>query len=78
VELTEVWPSVAPGHGGMPWGGEKEGTTGSLFWLVSRLGRRRTDGGTFAQKGDGVVVVRAKRRRVGGVGIFTEGGRRLL
>jgi hypothetical protein len=61
VELTEAWPSVAPGHGVMLWGGEKkEGATGSLFWLVSRLGRRRTNDGTSAQKGDGVGVVRAK------------------
>jgi hypothetical protein len=37
-ELGLVAPS---GHRGLPRGGEKkEGTMGSVFWLVTRLGRR--------------------------------------
>jgi hypothetical protein len=36
---------AAPGHGGLPRGGEKmEGATGILFFLVPRLGRRRGGG----------------------------------
>jgi hypothetical protein len=40
-------------------------------WKVAR--RQRTGGGTSTWKGNDVGVVRAKRRRVGGVGIFTGG-----
>jgi hypothetical protein len=36
--------------------------------------RRLTGGGALAQKGDDEGEVRAKRRSVGGVGVFTEGG----
>jgi hypothetical protein len=36
--------------------------------------RRLTDGGASARKGDGEGALRAKRRSVGGVGVFTEGG----
>jgi hypothetical protein len=35
---------------------------------------RLTGGGASAQKGDGEGALRAKRRSVGGVGVFTEGG----
>jgi hypothetical protein len=35
---------------------------------------RLTSGGASARKGDGGGMLRAKRRSVGGVGIFTEGG----
>jgi hypothetical protein len=41
-------------------------------WKVAR--RRHVGGGTSAQKGNGVGMVGTKRRRAGGVGIFTEGG----
>jgi hypothetical protein len=41
-------------------------------WKVAR--RRRTSGKMSAQKGGGVGIVRAKRRSVGGVGVFN--GRR--
>jgi hypothetical protein len=36
--------------------------------------RRSTSGRSSARKGGGVGPVRAKRKRVGGVGVFTEGG----
>jgi hypothetical protein len=36
--------------------------------------RRLIGGGASAQKGDGEGALRAKRRSVGGVGVFTEGG----
>jgi hypothetical protein len=36
--------------------------------------RRLTGGGASARKGDGKGALRAKRRSVGGVGVFTEGG----
>jgi hypothetical protein len=45
---------AAPGHGGLLRGGEKEGATGSLFWLVLRLGRWR---------GGGASVVELRLRR---------------
>jgi hypothetical protein len=35
---------------------------------------RLTDGGASARKGDGEGALRAKRRSVGGVGVFTKGG----
>jgi hypothetical protein len=35
--------------------------------------RRLTGGGASAQKGDDEGTLRAKRRSVGGVGVFTEG-----
>jgi hypothetical protein len=35
---------------------------------------RLTGGGASALKGDGGATLRAKRRSVGGVGVFTEGG----
>jgi hypothetical protein len=38
------------------------------------LRRRRTSGGALARDGDGMSVMRTKRRRVGGVGIFTGAG----
>jgi hypothetical protein len=41
-------------------------------WKAVR--RRRTGGGTLAQKGDSVGTVGSKRRTIGGVGIFTSGG----
>jgi hypothetical protein len=41
-------------------------------WKTTR--RWRTGGGTSAQKGGDVGTVRAKRRSIGGVGVFTEGG----
>jgi hypothetical protein len=36
--------------------------------------RRLTGGGASAQKGDSEGTLRAKRKSVGGVGVFTEGG----
>jgi hypothetical protein len=46
----ELGLAVALGHGGLPQGGEKkEGVTGSLFWLVPRLGRRRGGGAPAAE-----------------------------
>jgi hypothetical protein len=36
---------------------------------------RLTDGGASARKGGDEGTLRAKRRSVGGVGVFTEGGR---
>jgi hypothetical protein len=35
--------------------------------------RQRDDGGASAQDGDGASMMRTKRRRVGGVGIFIGG-----
>jgi hypothetical protein len=37
------------------------------------VGRCLTSGGASARKGDGEGALRAKRRSVGGVGVFTEG-----
>jgi hypothetical protein len=56
--------AAALSHGGFPQGGEKkEGTTGSLFWLVPRLGKRRGGSavGTFTR--DGLAFYRAEARR---------------
>jgi hypothetical protein len=70
----ELILAATPGHGYLPQGGEKnEGATGIQFCLVPRLGRRRTDGGTSARMGDVISLVRTRRRRVGGVGIFIGG-----
>jgi hypothetical protein len=42
---SELSLEAAPGHGGLPRGGEKkEGTMRSLIWLIPRLGRRRGSG----------------------------------
>jgi hypothetical protein len=79
MELTGAQPS---GHSG-PWrlaarwgkeGGrhEESNLANTEAWKAAR--RQRTGGGTLAQKGGGVSAVRAKRIRVGGVGVFTEGG----
>jgi hypothetical protein len=55
----ELGLAAAPGHGGLPRGGEKkEGATGSLIWLIPRLGRRRGGGAP-------AVEPRLKRRRRG-------------
>jgi hypothetical protein len=75
VELTGARPSGCSGHHCLSRGGEiKEGATGILFCLVSRLGRWRTGSGTMTRKGDSVGTVGTKRWRVGGVGTFTGGG----
>jgi hypothetical protein len=79
VELTEARPSGRSGPRRLTvrWGKEGgchgESILASIeAWKVAR--RRRTGGGTSAQKGDGVGTVGTKRRRVGGVGIVTGGG----
>jgi hypothetical protein len=42
---SELGLAPAPGHDGLPRGGEKKkGATGNLFWLVPRLGRWRGGG----------------------------------
>jgi hypothetical protein len=41
----ELGIAAAPGHGGLPRGGEKkEGAAGSLIWVILRLGRQRGGG----------------------------------
>jgi hypothetical protein len=41
----ELGLAAVPSHGGLPQIGEKkEGTMGSLIWLIPRLGRRRGGG----------------------------------
>jgi hypothetical protein len=59
------------GGGGERWAGEfNDGVTAFLEGVEGRL----TSGGASAQKGSGGGTLRAKRRSVGGVGVFTEGG----
>jgi hypothetical protein len=79
VELTGARPSGRSG----PWllavrwgkeGGRHRDSTLPSTEASKAARRRRTGGGTLAEKGDGVGVVGTKRRRVGGVGIFTGGG----
>jgi hypothetical protein len=65
-------------HGPAPGWGKEGGRHGESnlanteAWKAAR--RRLTGSGASARKGDGVGMVRAKRRSVGGVGVFTEGG----
>jgi hypothetical protein len=79
MELTRAQPSGRSGPRRLTAGwGKEEGRHGESnlanikAWKVAR--RWQTGGGTSAQKGDGVGAVRAKRRSVGGVGLFTLGG----
>jgi hypothetical protein len=60
----------ARGGGGERRAGEVNGGV-----AVSRevVGRRLTDGGASARKGDNEGALRAKKRSVGGVEVFTEG-----
>jgi hypothetical protein len=61
-----------------PRGGGEEGQAGELNDGVAvareAVEGHLTGGGASAQKGDGEGALRAKRRSVGGVGAFTEGG----
>jgi hypothetical protein len=59
------------GRGGERRTGEFNGGVATAHEAV---GRRLTGGGASAQKGDGEGALRAKRRSVGGVGVFIEGG----
>jgi hypothetical protein len=79
VELTGAWPSGCSGPRRLVvrWGkeGARHGESNLAnieAWKVAR--RRRTSGKMSAQKGGDVGIVRAKRRSVGGVGVFN--GRR--
>jgi hypothetical protein len=79
VELTGARPSgrSGPRRLAMRWGKEgghhgKSNLANTEAWKAAR--RWRTGGGTSAQKGDGVGAMRTKRRSVGRVGVFTEGG----
>jgi hypothetical protein len=79
VELPKARPSARsrPRWLAARWG--KEGGRHRESILASTKGwkaarRWHTSGGTLARKGNSVGAVRARRRRVGGVGIFTEGG----
>jgi hypothetical protein len=58
------------GGGGERWAGEVNGGVAA----AREVGRRLTGGRASARKGDGEGALRAKRRSVGGVGVFTEGG----
>jgi hypothetical protein len=74
--------SSASDHSGArelrPRGGKEEGRAGELNDGVAAAREavegRLTGSGASAQKGDGEGTLRAKRRSVGGVGVFTEGG----
>jgi hypothetical protein len=61
-----------------PRGGGEEGWAGELNDSVAAAREavegRLTGGGASAQKGDDEGALRAKRRSIGGVGVFTEGG----
>jgi hypothetical protein len=78
VELTGAQPSGRFGPWGIAarWGKGGRHRESNLANIEARkaVRRWRTGGGTSAQKGNGVGVVRAKRRNVGGVGVFTKGG----
>jgi hypothetical protein len=79
VELTGARPSglSRPQWLATRWGKEgghhrESNLSNTEAWKAAR--RWHIDGGTLAQKGSGVGAVRAKRRSVGGVGVFTKGG----
>jgi hypothetical protein len=78
VEHNGVWRSGRSGAWLLAarWGkGGRHGDStlpNTEAWKAAR--RRRTGGETSARKGDGVGTVGTKRRRVGGVRIFTNGG----
>jgi hypothetical protein len=79
VELTGGRPSgrSRPQWFATRWGkeGGRDGESNlanTEAWDAAR--RPRTGGGTSARKSGGVGAVRAKRRSVGGVGVFTVGG----
>jgi hypothetical protein len=57
-------------------GGERRAgeVNGGVAVAREVVGRRLTSGGASARKGDDEGVLRAKRRSVGGVGVFTVGG----
>jgi hypothetical protein len=61
-----------------PRGRGEEGRAGELNGGVAAAREvvegRLTSGGASARKGDGENALRAKRKSVGGVGVFTEGG----
>jgi hypothetical protein len=59
------------GGGGEGWAGEFDDGVAAVQEAVEG---RLTGGGASAQKGGGEGTLRAKRMRVGGVGVFTEGG----
>jgi hypothetical protein len=59
------------GGGGERWAGEFNDWVAAAREAVERC---LTGGGASAQNGDGEGALRAKRRSVGGVGVFTEGG----
>jgi hypothetical protein len=59
------------GGGGERWAGEFNDGVAVAREAVER---RLTGGGALTRKGDGEGALRAKRRSVGGVGVFTEGG----
>jgi hypothetical protein len=73
VSLRLLWCPRGPTKG---WGGE--GRAGEFNDGVAAVREavegRLTGGGASAQKGGGEGTLRAKRRSVGGVGVFTEGG----
>jgi hypothetical protein len=79
MELTEARPSgrSRPRRLVVRWGKERgrhweSNLVTTEAWKAAR--RWRTGSGTLARKGSGEGTVRAKRRSVGGVGVFTEGG----
>jgi hypothetical protein len=79
MELTGAWHSSRsrPWRLATRWGKEGgrrgESNLGNTeAWKAAR--RRRRGGRTSARKGGSVGAMRAKRRSVGGVGVFTEGG----
>jgi hypothetical protein len=79
LEITGARPSdrSRPRLLAVRWGKEgghhRDSTLPSTeAWKAGR--RRLTGGGTSARKGDVMGAVGTKRRRVGGVGIFTGGG----
>jgi hypothetical protein len=53
-------------------------TGGPLTGAWTAVRRQRTSGGALPQDGDGAGMMRTRRRRVGGVGIFTGVGGGLL
>jgi hypothetical protein len=77
VELTGAQPSgcSGPQRLAVRWGkGGHQGESNlanTEAWKAAR--RRRTGSKTLARKGGIEGIVRAKRRSVGGVGVFTEG-----
>jgi hypothetical protein len=70
--LRPLWYPRAPteGGGGERWARE---VNGGVAAAREAVGRRLTGGGASARKGDDEGALRAKRRSVGGVGVFTEG-----